>query len=269
MALQVLLLMPLRTTMNYQYRYGASLKDAIKTLHSQGGLRRFYAGILPALAQGPLSRFGDTAANTGILALLNATPATADLPVAAKTLGASAAAAMFRILLMPIDTIKTTLQVEGANAMPALRNKFKAHGPSIFFHGALATWLATLAGHYPWFATFNYLDHRLPVPDDTLGKLGRNAFVGFCSSVVSDTVSNSVRVVKTYRQTSAEKVSYAQSVKNIVAADGLKGLFGRGLSTRLLANGTQGLMFSVLWKYFDEQISKRQNSKDSAAKSSH
>ena len=30
-----------------------------------GGIPRFYRGLLPALVQGPLSRFGDTAANTG------------------------------------------------------------------------------------------------------------------------------------------------------------------------------------------------------------
>ena len=37
---QVLLLMWLRTTMNYQYRYGASTKEALDTLWSEGGVRR-------------------------------------------------------------------------------------------------------------------------------------------------------------------------------------------------------------------------------------
>ena len=61
--------------------------------------------------QGPLSRFGDTAANTGTLAALDAIDATANLPVAAKTAAASVAAALFRIILMPIDTMKTTMYV--------------------------------------------------------------------------------------------------------------------------------------------------------------
>jgi hypothetical protein len=38
--------------------------------------------------------------------------------------------------------------------------------------------------------------------------LARLAFIGFAASVVSDTVSNSLRVVKTFRQVSLEKVSY-------------------------------------------------------------
>lgn len=70
---------------------------------------RFYRGLLPALIQGPLSRFGDTAANTGTLAAMDAFDLTKDLPVGAKTVAASTAAALFRIALMPVDTFKTTM----------------------------------------------------------------------------------------------------------------------------------------------------------------
>lgn len=61
--------------------------------------------------QGPLSRFGDTAANAGTLSLLESYEATAHLNVGLKTLVASGAAASFRILLMPIDATKTIMQV--------------------------------------------------------------------------------------------------------------------------------------------------------------
>ena len=54
-----------------------------------------------------MSRFGDTAANDGALAALETTT----LPTAAKTMCASAAAAGFRLFLMPIDAWKTTKQV--------------------------------------------------------------------------------------------------------------------------------------------------------------
>jgi hypothetical protein len=62
--------------------------------------------VLPALLQGPLSRFGDTAANTGMLTLLDSIETTKDLNVGIKTGCASGAAALFRIFLMPIDTVK-------------------------------------------------------------------------------------------------------------------------------------------------------------------
>lgn len=52
--------------------------------------------MLPALVQGPLSRFGDTAANTGVLALMESMDSTKGLPVGVKTLCASGAAALWR-----------------------------------------------------------------------------------------------------------------------------------------------------------------------------
>ena len=78
----------------------------------------------------------------------------------------------------------------------------------------------------------------------------RRAFIGFVASVVSDTISNSLRVVKTYRQVNEIRIGYWAAAQAVIAVDGLKGLFGRGLKTRILANGLQGLMFSVLWKFF-------------------
>lgn len=63
MAVQVCSLMWLRTTMNYQYRHGTTTTQAMKHLWNEGKVFRFYKGLVPALLQGPLSRFGDTAAN--------------------------------------------------------------------------------------------------------------------------------------------------------------------------------------------------------------
>ncbi len=79
--------------MNWQYRYGSTFTGAAKILYDEGGYGRYYQGLGAALIQGaflclgacspsegdsslkllhlgPVSRFGDTAANAGILALL-------------------------------------------------------------------------------------------------------------------------------------------------------------------------------------------------------
>lgn len=45
--------------------------------------------------------------------------------MALKTLAASAAAASFRIVLMPVDALKTTLQVEGAGGLKHLATKVR------------------------------------------------------------------------------------------------------------------------------------------------
>ena len=184
MVVQVSTLMWMRTTMNYQYRHGTTTMVALRTLYADGGgglsgVLRFYKGFLPALVQGPLSRFGDTAANAGALALLDSYESTKGLPVGVKTLTASASAAGFRMFLMPVDCLKTTLQVprrplhaegaasappgpaaltpaappwqvEGKNGLPMLAKKIKANGPGVLWYGAVATATATFVGHYPW-----------------------------------------------------------------------------------------------------------------------
>jgi hypothetical protein len=95
----------------YIHRNGGTTKEALTTLYNEGGIPRLYQGLPFAIIQGPLSRFGDTAANAGIIVLLDAYPVTAVLPLALKSAGGSIAAGFFRILLMPIDTFKTSMQV--------------------------------------------------------------------------------------------------------------------------------------------------------------
>jgi Mitochondrial carrier protein len=85
-----------------------------------------------------------------------------------------------------------------------------------------------------------------------MAELGRRAILGFCSSAVSDTCSNSIRVVKVYKQSHPEQLSYGQVIRNVLAESGVTGLMFRGLETKILANGLQGILFSILWKQFEE-----------------
>ena len=126
MILQVLTLMPLRTVMNYQYRYGTGTTTAIRTLYHDGGWTRYYQGLAAALIQGPVSRFGDTAANAGILALLQSNSYMKRLPVLVQTVFASLAAAAFRMILTPVDTVKTTMQTDGKKGLGILKSRVRA-----------------------------------------------------------------------------------------------------------------------------------------------
>jgi hypothetical protein len=109
--------------MNYQYRYGTTTTQATLTLYDDGGWKRYYRGLSAALIQGPASRFGDTAANVGILALLQSNPYMRSLPTLFKSVFASLAAAGFRMILTPIDTVKTTLQTQGNSGMRILKTR--------------------------------------------------------------------------------------------------------------------------------------------------
>lgn len=285
---QVCSLMWLRTSMNYQYRYGGNLQSSLRTLYNEGGIPRLYQGLPFALIQGPLTRFGDTAANVGILALLETLPETREWPLPLKTACGSAAAGLWRIVLMPIDASKTALQVEGSDGLTRLWSSAVERGPGVLYRGALAQAAATAVGHFPWFLTYNFLDGQIPIIDSgienaVLLSLARSAFLGFASSGVSDVCSNSLRVIKTTKQTAQlgsttnisnnnttitingpelassaaaaaanKELSYADVVKLIIETDGIAGLFGRGLQTRLLTNAIQGAAFSVLWRYFQQ-----------------
>ena len=125
------------------------------------------------------------------------------------------------------------------------------------WYGAGAAATATAVEHFPWFYTLDLLQEILPNYQGTGSNLVRNAFIGFTASVVSDTISNSLRVIKTVRQTYYEPISYTKTVQLVLAKDGKKGLLGRGLKTRIMANGMQGLIFSVLWKYIQDVQQER------------
>lgn len=252
MVVQVLTLMWMRTTVNYQYaNRGMTVRRALAELYAQGGIGRFYQGLSAALLAGPLSRFGDTAANEGMKALL----AESSLPQSLKTLAASLAAASWRIWILPIDTLKTVLQVEGAEKGRALlRARIAEHGPATLYEGAMGASFATLVGHYPWFLTFNTLDGRLPKARTYHTQLLRRAILGFCSSVASDCISNGVRVVTLAKQTSKELVGYAEAARAIVALDGVWGLLGRGLSAKIISNGLSAMLFTVVWKAVQDRL---------------
>lgn len=140
---QVCSLMWLRTSMNYQYRYGGNLQSSLTTLWEEGGIARLYQGLPFALVQGPLTRFGDTAANVGVLALLESLDATRDLPLPVKTACGSISAGLWRVILMPVDASKTAMQVEGKEGLEQLWSRVTDEGPGALYKGAVAQAAAT------------------------------------------------------------------------------------------------------------------------------
>lgn len=172
---------------------------------------------------------------------------------------------------MPVDTSKTAMQVEGKSGLDNLFERVTSEGPAPLYQGSLASAAATAAGHFPWYLTYNSLNEYLPVAskEEVLLTLLRSALLGLSASCVSDCVSNSLRVIKTTKQTAglgkasgatggevrsdandAKEISYQEALQLVLETDGIQGLFFRGLQTRLLTNAIQGAVFSVLWKYF-------------------
>lgn len=118
------------------------------------GIHLFSSLTLEHMArfQAPISRFGDTAANAGIVALLS--PLT--WPVLVKTIAASLASALFRMTLTPIDTLKTTQQTKGGvEGLRLLKARVKKYGIGCLWWGAIATAGATFVGHCEFTSRFD------------------------------------------------------------------------------------------------------------------
>ena len=57
------------------------------------------------------------------------------------------------------------------------------------------------------------------------------------------------RVIKINRQTNTQTQGYMELMREIVGKEGIVGLMTRGLSTKILANGIQGMVFTILFDY--------------------
>jgi hypothetical protein len=245
---QVVAFMWLRTAMNYQYKNGGSLPATLSILWAEGGIGRLYKGLFPwAILQAPLSRFGDTAANQLVLGIRAALFPMVPLGVA--TVIGSFSAASWRVIITPIDTCKTTLQTDGAKGWNLLMQKIKKGGIPVLWYGWEGNYLANVVGNYPFFVVYNLLAQHVPLVEGMWLGLMRLAFIGAVSATVSDVTSNSIRVVKTQKQTSDDpNLGYLKAATNVIKSDGFFGFMFRGLDTRIFTNILQGAFFTVLWK---------------------
>jgi len=119
----------------------------------------------------------------------------------------------------------------------------------------------------PRFFTYNTLTKSELIQKLIPSQLLRNAGTGLVASIVADTTVNAIRVVKTTKQAmgSKQNASYADTIRMILAADGWKGLFGRGLRTRILANALQSMIFTVIWRALADRWQSSKNDDDQVA----
>ena len=82
--------------------------------------------------------------------------------------------------------------------------------------------------------------------------VARTAFIGFSASAVSEVVSNWCRLAKVVKQTSPSRVSYREALDRVIQQDGWWGVMFRGLKTRILAHGLQGVVFAVFWRGLED-----------------
>ena len=210
---------------------------------------------MAALILAPLSKFGDIAANSFMLAMFR----DYNLSLRSKTFAASLCAALWRAVIMPVDTVKTMMQVKGEGAISALQEQFAQQGFASFYQGAISASFACLVGHFPWFLAFNTLSSMFPENDDDddandsgHSKHLRRATLGFLSSAFSDTCSNGFKVLKTIKQTSVTPMTYSEAFMTASKTEGIFIFWTRGLATKIICNGVGAMLFTVVWKYIED-----------------
>ena len=114
-----------------------------------------------------------------MLALLASYDETKNLPTIVKTMASSGAAAVWRINLIPVDTLKTTMQVNGAEGVSKLRSKLRT-----VVSCALELWVPLLLRTLTAFLGLRRLISSMSVYQNmmTLSRSLGNALAGFCSS---------------------------------------------------------------------------------------
>lgn len=238
------------TAAAFQYRFGTGMVDAFRILYAQGGITRFYSGVFPTVLHVTLCRFADTTAN---IVALDAVPSSS-IPL--KTAVASIFAASWRAALLPLETLRANMQVNGPiSGLSAVQHRLRTGGVCALYSGACASFTAGLLGHFPFFCTVNVLSIAVPLSNDAsnLQRIGRNGGMGFVASMASDVVTNAFKIIATMKQTAARPITYYDAASKIIRTDGVAALVTRGLKTRLIGNGLQGATFVLLWKEIERR----------------
>ena len=244
-AIQVTSLLWLRTANNYQYKHGTSLSETIKTLYKEGGVLRFYRGYFPSLFLGSSIKFGE----------INAYyySKQCNFNEMEKLMFISSISSLLKLAFVPIDTLDIFLQVEGKKGIQTLKNKVNSQGVRVLYYG-LTPWITSnFISTFSWYNTHNYLDNKFK----NYGKEGvefniKNGLIGLSASIVSDTITNPLRILKIYKQSNTNQVSYTETYKNIIETCGASELFLRGLKTRLMIHGLQNVFFTIVWKNLEK-----------------
>ena len=114
-------------------------------------------------------------------------------------------------------------------------------------------WLTMkFAESFLWFGTYEYLEKTFPKSDNKYINNLNYGLKGITSSFMSDILTNPLRSLKIYKQSSEKNITYKECVKNIIKDDGISKLFLRGLNTRLITHGIQSGVFVILWKNIEE-----------------
>ena len=236
----------LKTIIKHQYRHGTSPINSATKLYYDRDLFRFYRGYTLSFFKGGMGKFSDAALYTYFHS-----PEFDHIYEVQRSSYISLCSAVIRFNMIPLDTYTNMYQVRGIKGREIMKDKIRKHGFTTLYSGSTAYFLSNFVGNSAWFFTMDNLNKIYYKPDEKKNDTKKNILIGLASSAVSDLITNPIRILKTYKQSNKDNISYTRAISEMVKSKGLLNFYVRGLPTKLVLNGLNSAVFLVLWKKFE------------------
>jgi hypothetical protein len=264
-----------KTIIKYQYVNNTTISETLnKLLFKSQDKFRLFRGLIPSIAKSTLGRMGDIGIYTYYM---NDTKNTNNISYSTNNnennnisnigsnnnnlLKIAGFTSLWRLNLIPLDTISNTYQVHGRNAVDIMKNKIKKNDFRVLYNGAMALSTINFISNYIWFGIYTELNSSLPInifknlPKETNNDI-RNGIMGFSSSLGCDLVINPIRILKTYKQSNENNITYYESLREIMGNSNnrIGEYLFRGMRVRILLNSVSSGLFVILWKKIESKI---------------
>ena len=233
----------LKTVIKNQYVYGQSIPVTFNNLFQSKESFRFYRGIIPNIMKAMVGRNSDILFHKYYTNKLNS-----NQEYIALISGLSSS--VIKATTMPFDTVSNLYQIHGKSAKDIINKQFK-NEDYFFYRGTGAYMALTCLGSSTWLYTYSKLKEKELHKNMNVN----NALIGVSSSIMSDIIVNPIRILKTYKQSNQDYISYSQIIKRIIKEE--KNIFNayfRGYGLRMSLNAFNSGIFMVLWKNFDKSL---------------
>lgn len=226
---------PLATISSLQRLQGNSFGAAVRELHQQGGLPRFYKGLAPSVVGVMLGRFCAAAGDLTATEVLEKKYPQFKNPASCALLGGMIAVALY-CPLIPLETLAATARSSGGEGVRKLGQLVLKEGAKPLYNGLQDTLVESLVDHVVWYGAKHVLDTALPEAQGAQHEFLRSCLIGALAGVASDICSYPISVIKIQKQVLQSSKSSFEIGHTIVQEKGVGELWRRGFSTTVASH---------------------------------
>ena len=247
---------PPKTIIKYQYVNGSSLPFTLTKMVYNEDKLRLYRGISPNIIKYSVGKMGEASIYTYFKNIDKEYDEIGKLGLTSLYI------TLWRINLMPFDTMSNTLQVHGLEGYKIINRRLNTYGIGTLYSGTVIYGLINYVNCFTWFGIYNsmnnLLDNDKVVKDYKNGNIInanndiKNGIIGFSSTLGSDIINNPFRVIKTYKQSYDTRISYTDSFNDIIKEGGYKNLFLRGIGFKTFLNCITSSFYVIMWKRLED-----------------